>query len=206
MAKLHRRDGCAMSRPFVPLPFEAQKRHDLRVLFSGAVVGHHAQAQIQDRSAFVSRTASERAGVFDAGDVVHDPEGVTINIELTAFQSRPRCDADADQPSFEARVTPLTIRTIYFEVCTVARIKLRSGRSDNVWLTTIGDRIRSKRSVRMRKRGNVSLRASTRTASESEEVCPSHPTNLNFGSLVVAIIGSIIALVIYNALNGRRTI
>jgi hypothetical protein len=42
--------------------FEAQQRHDLCVLFSGAVVGHHAQAQIQDRSAFVSRTASERAG------------------------------------------------------------------------------------------------------------------------------------------------
>ena len=47
----------------------------------------------------------------------------------------------------------------------------RSSGSDSIWLTTMRARLGSKRSAKIERRGNVSLRASARTAPESPEAC-----------------------------------
>ena len=68
---------------------------------------------------------------FDPGNVVHQAEGVAVDVELAALEARPRRHAGADQPLLEARVAPLAVRRVDRIVAAVARIELPQQLADD---------------------------------------------------------------------------
>src|SRR5262249_54029652 len=68
---------------------------------------------------------------FDPGGVIHEAEGIAINIELTAVQARPRRHTRAREMALEPIVAPLTFGIVNWIVAAVARIKLPQQLTDD---------------------------------------------------------------------------
>jgi hypothetical protein len=58
-----------------------------------------------------------------------------------------------------------------------------------MWLTTMRARPKSKRSAKIERRGNVSLRASARTAPESPEACLRWNPSVSSARLLTQVVG-----------------
>ena len=70
------------------------------------------------------RAVAQRVQALDPGHVVHQAEGVAVDVEPAAVQPRPCRHAGAHEPALEARVAPFAVRRVDRIVAAVARIEL----------------------------------------------------------------------------------
>ncbi len=61
---------------------------------------------------------------LNAGFMIHKTKRIAVEIQGAAFESRPRDDADANQPTFEPCVAPFPVGRIDWIIVAVARIEL----------------------------------------------------------------------------------
>src|SRR5947209_19765882 len=68
---------------------------------------------------------------FDPGYVIHETEGITVGVEGTAIEARPRRHAGAYEVLFESGVAPLAVGVVDRIVATMAGIELSQQLGDD---------------------------------------------------------------------------
>ena len=114
-----------------------------------------------------AETIAQRVQLFDSGHVIHQPEGVAVDIELAAFEPRPGHDTDTHQPIFKARITPFALRRVDRMLAALARIVLPHQIADDrrlVLLHQIPQRHVDRHAVRLNLRHRLWLNNSTSAA------------------------------------------